>query len=516
MRSALAHCVAAKDRGRGLRRARQCGQRIGQGSGASPLGRRQKSVYISPMAMNWLQLLSARRFCSDGSAEPDHGADEPPLRTDFQRDADRIIFSPAFRRLKDKTQVFPLPENDLIHSRLTHSTEVAVVGRSLGFAVGRELPARHPELAAIRREPGRSWAQDLADVVAAACLAHDIGNPPFGHAGEDAIARYFSPAEPAAALPSLAALYQDALTPEQWTDLSRFEGNAQGFRILTRLHDERNLGMRLTAATLGAFTKYPCESTQAPAALAADASSAWKKYGVFQSERRIFHAVATELGLLPAPGPALRYCRHPLAFLVEAADDISYRILDLEDGLRLNLVPRRKGIDALCEIAKKTPRFVRPDDEDHNDAVEHLRARAIKQLIIEVYAVFLDHEPAILAGRYPGSLLDEVPSAPQLAAIHELTKTYCYRSRGVLEIEIAGYHLIGALLHELIPAALKLPQSRSPHEEKLLSLLGTPPAEPLAYERALRVTDYIASMTDGYAVTLYRRLKGISLPGAGR
>ncbi len=483
--------------------------------------------------MNWLQLLSARRFCSDGSAEPELGADEPPMRTDFQRDADRIIFSPAFRRLKDKTQVFPLPENDLIHSRLTHSTEVAVVGRSLGFAVGRELPARYPELAATSRGLARSWAQDLADVVAAACLAHDIGNPPFGHAGEDAIARYFGNSDSAAEGPLLGELRGHRLTAAQWADLVRFEGNAQGFRILTRLHDERNLGMRLTAATLGAFTKYPCESGATPAAsekgpgspapshapspsqCPSQCPSQWKKHGFFQSERRVFQAVASELGLLPAPGPGLRYCRHPLAFLVEAADDISYRILDLEDGLRLNLVPRHKGIDALCEIAKKTPRFVRPDDSE-SGAVEQLRARAIKQLIIEVYAVFLDCEARILAGRYPGCLLDEVPSAPQLEAIRQLTETYCYRSRGVLEIELAGYHLIGALLHEFIPAAVKPVAARSQHEDKLLALLGMPPAEDCAYERALRVTDYIASMTDGYAVTLYRRLKGISLPGAGR
>ncbi|HRI51558.1 MAG TPA: dNTP triphosphohydrolase [Pseudomonadota bacterium] len=471
--------------------------------------------------MNWLQLLSARRFCSDGSAEPELGADEPPMRTDFQRDADRIIFSPAFRRLKDKTQVFPLPENDLIHSRLTHSTEVAVVGRSLGFAVGRELPARHPQLAATSRELARSWAQDLADVVAAACLAHDIGNPPFGHAGEDAIARYFGAAVQPAAGSRRGELGGHSLTAAQWADLVRFEGNAQGFRILTRLHDERNLGMRLTAATLGAFTKYPCESGADPEAPAdppgspSQCPSQWKKHGFFQSERRVFQAVANELGLLPAPGPLLRYCRHPLAFLVEAADDISYRILDLEDGLRLNLVPRHKGIDALCEIAKKTPRFVRPDESD-SGAVEQLRARAIKQLIIEVYAAFLDCEARILAGRYPGCLLDEVPSAPQLEAIRQLTETCCYRSRGVLEIELAGYHLIGALLHEFIPAAVKPAATRSQHEDKLLALLGMPPSESCPYERALRVTDYIASMTDGYAVTLYRRLKGISLPGAGR
>ena len=359
-------------------------------------------------------------------------------------------------------------------------------------------------------------------MVAAACLAHDIGNPPFGHSGEDAIARYFGAAENAGELGELRAA---SLTPGEWADLVRFDGNAQGFRILTRLHDERNLGMRLTAATLGAFTKYPRESGDeaallAPAAalpaVAAACPAQWKKHGCFQSERAVFAAVATELGLIKAPGPTLRYCRHPLAFLVEAADDLSYRILDLEDGLRLNLVPRHKGIDALCEIAKKTPRFVRPDDVDHNDAVEHLRARAIKQLIIEVHAAFMDCEARILRGAYPGSLLDEVESAPQLAAIRELTETYCYRSRAVLEIELAGYHLIGALLHEFIPAAIKPVAARSKHEEKLLALLGTPATQPTAYARALRVTDYIASMTDSYAVLLYRRLKGISLPGAGR
>jgi dGTPase len=479
--------------------------------------------------MNWPQLLSARRFFTDGRPEPELAADEPPLRTAFQRDADRIIFSPAFRRLKDKTQVFPLPENDLVHSRLTHSTEVAVVGRSLGFAVGREIPARHRDIdvdrdrehgaAAERGEPRRSWAQDLADVVAAACLAHDIGNPPFGHAGEDAIARYFSAAEYAGELGPLRVQAR----PAQWADLARFEGNAQGFRILTRLHDERNHGMRLTAATLGAFTKYPRESggdllapKPAGAGGGPGAAGEWKKYGFFQSERAVFQAIADELGLLPQPGAPLRYCRHPLAYLVEAADDISYRILDLEDGLRLNLVPRHKGFDALCEIAKKTVRFVRPDDSDSNDAIEHLRARAIKQLIIEVHAVFMDCEERILRGAYPGSLLDEVPSFPQLEAIRELTQTYCYRSRGVLEIELAGYHLIDALLHEFIPAAVKPPAQRSRQEDKLLALLGAPPMEDTAYERTLRVTDYIASMTDGYAVTLYRRLKGIALPGAGR
>lgn len=477
------------------------------------------------MAMNWAQLLSPQRIQSDGTTEPqlpdDALPDEPPLRTEFQRDADRIIFSPAFRRLKDKTQVFPLPENDLIHSRLTHSIEVAVVGRSLGFAVGRDIPRRHrpEELAELcpvgspRRDgdSARSWAQDCADIVAAACLAHDIGNPPFGHSGEDAIGGYFSAEE------NKQQLYNHGLTDEQVCDLQKFEGNAQGFRILTRLQDEGNLGMRLTAATLATFTKYPRQSlVNINADKAATPPVHLKKHGFFQSEKAVFAAVAKEVGLIPvASGGAPAFCRHPLAFLVEAADDISYRILDLEDGLRLNLVPRQKGIEALCEIAKQTTRFRAPGSDDSNEMVEYLRARAIKQLIIEVMRVFTEHEPAILAGTYRHSLLDEVPSFQQLAQIRKLTETYCYSSRSVLEIELAGNQLIGSLLGEFIPAALQLPgQVRSKHAQKLLQLISPMPKEADAYTRVLRVTDYVASMTDSYAVSLYRRLKGIALPGA--
>jgi dGTPase len=450
--------------------------------------------------MRWSQLLSARRIRSDGSVAPPL-LDEPPLRTDFQRDADRILFSPAFRRLKDKTQIFPMPENDLIHSRLTHSNEVAVIGRSLGFAVGREIAARHGE------DPARSWAQDCADVVCAACLSHDIGNPPFGHSGEDAIGRYFR-SDGAQAL-----LLAAGLTERQRLDLVRFEGNAQGFRILTRLHDEPRLGMRLTAATLAAFSKYPRESGDD---LTDPAVVFLRKPGFFQAERASFSAVAEEVGLLRLPGPALSYCRHPLAYLVEAADDIAYCILDLEDGLRLNLVPRQKGLDALRAVAEQTPHFDLPEDDESNDVVEYLRARAIKQLLIETQQTFMDCEESILQGTYYQGLLDAVPSAKLLQQIRGLSETYCYNSRSVLEIELAGYRLLGELLGELVPAALKVSSARCLHEQKLLRLLPRVPNEADPYERVLRVTDYISGMTDSFAVSLYRKLRGISLPGSVR
>jgi len=456
--------------------------------------------------MRWSALLSARRIRSDGTVEPQL-TDEPPLRTDFQRDADRILFSPAFRRLKDKTQIFPLPENDLIHSRLTHSNEVAVIGRSLGFAVGREIAARHGE------DPARSWAQDCADVVCAACLSHDIGNPPFGHSGEDAIGRYFR-SDGAQTL-----LQAAGLTERQLLDLSRFEGNAQGFRILTRLHDEPRFGMRLTAATLAAFSKYPREAGDdwLPGRLGSSDEVVYlRKPGFFQAERAIFAAVAEEVGLLLGPGPAMSYVRHPLAYLVEAADDIAYCILDLEDGLRLNLVPRHKGLDALRAVAEQTPHFSVPEDDESNDVVEYLRARSIKQLLIETQQAFMDREASILTGTYRHALLDEVPSAQLLRHIRGLSETYCYSSRSVLEIELAGYRLLGELLAELVPAAVKTAPERCLHEQKLLRLLPRVPSDPLPYERVLRVTDFISGMTDSYAVSLYRKLRGISLPGSVR
>lgn len=450
--------------------------------------------------MGWPSLLSNRRICSDGKIEP-RIDDEPGLRTDFQRDADRILFSSAFRRLKDKTQVFPLPENDLIHSRLSHSIEVAVIGRSLGFAVGREIATRHGV------DAGRQWAQDCADVVSAACLSHDIGNPPFGHSGEDAIGRFFRTEE----IETL--LRESGLSALQLWDLRHFEGNAQGFRMLTRLSDEARRGMRLTAATLAAFCKYPREAGDE---LGCPGVSFLKKPGVFQSEKAVFLAVAEEVGLLRREGMGVAFARHPLAFLVEAADDIAYCLLDLEDGLRLHLVPREKGISAMRAVAEQTPHFSPPKDDETNDLVEYLRARSIKQLLIETQQAFLDQESNILSGRFESCLLDHVPSANALREIRELSATYCYSNRSVLEIELAGYRLLGELLGELVPAAAKESGLRTSHEAKLLRLLPRIPDDETVYERVLRVTDFISGMTDSHAVSLYRKLRGISLPGGVR
>ena len=358
--------------------------------------------------MRWSALLSARRIDKNGCIVPQTD-DEPPLRTAFQRDADRILFSSAFRRLKDKTQVFPLPENDLIHSRLSHSIEVAVIGRSLGFAVGQHIAARHNE------DPKRLWAQECADVVAAACLSHDIGNPPFGHSGEDAIGRFFGRDD------TQSLLRKSGFLPLQCWDLCHFEGNAQGFRLLTRLSDEPRGGMRLTAATLAAFCKYPREAGDG---LTCPSVVFLKKPGVFQAERAVFETVAREVGLLSRDEKALVFNRHPLAFLVEAADDIAYCLLDVEDGLRLHLVPKDRGIASMRAIAEKTLHFDPPLDDDGSQLVEYLRARAIKQLLIETAQAFLDHEASILSGQFSQSLLEVVPSAQALREVRELSATF--------------------------------------------------------------------------------------------
>ena len=317
-------------------------------------------------ADSWLRLLSEQRL----GGPPIAVGSERRTRTAFQRDYDRIIFSTAFRRLAGKTQVFPLPDNDAIHSRLTHSLEVSCVGRSLGTMVGETLVQRHAGLAS-----AGFTERSFGDIVAAACLAHDIGNPPFGHAGEDAIGRWFR---------EHANVTAD-LAPAQRADLETFEGNAQGFRILTRLQIPRNPGLRLTLATLAAFTKYPRPAGPRQKELGIHG----KKHGYFQTEAGLFAEVAEQLGLVTH---AAGWNRHPLAFLVEAADDICYSILDLEDGFRLGLVPYELVEASLSSIASKGASFAAPDPypdrSNRMQNVSYLRAKAINHLANEVVIAF--------------------------------------------------------------------------------------------------------------------------------
>jgi dGTPase len=450
--------------------------------------------------MRWSQLLPSTRL-----GRLDRGPDQV-ARTPFQRDHDRIVFSAAFRRMHDKTQVFPMPENDHVHSRLTHSLEVSCVGRSLGTLVGEVLLERG-SLA-----PGLG-ARDVGDVVAAACLAHDIGNPPFGHSGEDAIASWFA---------TDGHRYLEGLAPRQAEDFTRFDGNAQGFRILTRLEIPASVGgLQLTHATLAAFAKYPCEAGLDRAT--ARARDSTRKHGFFQSEAALMEEVAAQVGLPPlglegVDGAPLRaWSRHPLVYLVEAADDLCYRILDVEDGHRLGYVGFREVRELLLPIVAKDPRARLEVQEDEGEHLAYLRAKAINQVIGEVREAFFGHEAAMLEGRHCTALASIVPSAAALEAIRALTQEKCYNARGVLEIELAGYdvmaHLISAFAEAFIPAGGR---RSSRWADKVRRLMPAPPPGADRATTLQRIVDHVAGMTDSFAVTLYRRMRGIALPASER
>jgi dGTPase len=450
--------------------------------------------------MHWENLLSRKRYQGQELTDSDEWA-----RGEYQRDYDRIVFSSAFRRLQNKTQVMPLPESDFVHTRLTHSLETSCVGRSLGRLAGKQILQNYPEL----NKTNQVNEANFGDMVAAACLAHDIGNPPFGHSGEDAISAFFRSPE--------AQPFLTELTDAQKADLQNFEGNASGFRILTHTYPAQcNMagGLRLTYTTLATFTKYPKESVPV---LKGTANTSEKKYGFFQSEKDWFRTIADELGLLPkATGNEVFYHRHPLAFLVEAADDICYRIIDFEDGCRLGLIPPEKAMELLKEILNESPeRKSRLTFYDWREQIGYLRARIIDKLINETAGLFLQHEAAILNGTYDKPLISEVTVKDVLDKIKALSVKQIYRNRPVLEIEAAGFEVLGGLLDVFLKAVFE-PTSR--RHQKLLDLV---PDQYLDinrtisanhYDRILRITDFISGLTDQAAISLYRKIKGISLP----
>lgn len=449
------------------------------------------------MTMTWQQLLSRKRLSFTGELRD---TTPQPQRSPFERDWDRILFSTAFRRMHDKTQVFPLPDNDVVHSRLTHSLEVASVGRSLGKDVGRVVIERHPELVELVN------VHDFGDIVAAGCLAHDIGNPPLGHAGENAIGSYFQSAEGRAVTVGL--------TARQREDLEQFEGNAQGFRVLTRLQLEGDGGLHLTAATLAAFSKYPRE---AGCDLRRKDQISTKKHGFFQDDLPAFEALARETGLelLKPLGTARLWARHPLAFLVEAADDICYSILDIEDGVRLRHVEAAVAENLLAELASSVDPARLATCGSDLERIGYLRARAITRMIDACVEVFIDNEAAILAGTYGASLADHIADATKLQALKDLAFQTCYRAPEVIEIELAGYRALGGLLSTFVPAAAA-DTPASPMVDKTRALLvgrGVKLTGGSAYERILRVTDYVSGMTDRHALATFRRLTGITIPG---
>lgn len=432
--------------------------------------------------MDWKTLINPTRLTSSATTTPT-SADH---RVDFQRDWDRIIFSTPFRKLHDKTQVFPLPDDDVVHSRLTHSLEVASVGRSLGARSAQHLG--FDDLA----------QRNIGDIVAAACLAHDIGNPPFGHAGEDAIASYFVDNS------------VPGLTRREHDDLTTYEGNAQGFRVLCRLQFEQYGGMRLTAATLGAFLKYPRESGDDFGSTAPE----FKKAGVFQSELTIVTELGKQLDLpaVTTPGGGRGWRRHPFAYLLEAADDICNSILDLEDATRLGWITHAELADVLGELVSARTRDAAATYRDADERTGYLRATSIGALVTQCAEVFAAHAERLLSGQSVGPLVRLCPSAPVVRELETLARTKCYQNPRVLEREAAGYNAIHGLLDRFIPPLLEEPK-RGSFESRMASLLRQRTAITDAmttYEKVIRALDYVSGMTDSYAIQTFRRLSGVT------
>jgi dGTPase len=375
--------------------------------------------------MNWEQLLSLKR---QGDTSKRLRIEQDDTRLGFEVDYDRIIFSSAFRSLQDKTQVIPLSKTDFVHTRLTHSLEVSVVGRSIGRLVGKKIIEKYPYL----QEIHGYQANDFGAIVAAASLAHDIGNPPFGHSGEKAIGEYFSIGN--------GLKFKDQLTEKQWQDLIDFEGNANGFSVLTSSRPGIEGSIRLTYAVLGAFMKYPKESLpKKPTSKISD-----KKYGFFQSDKDFFVEVANELGLIPnKSGNDIGYERHPLAYLVEAADDICYTIIDFEDGINLGLVSEDFALEYLIKLVKDTIDSNKYQTlTTKEDRISYLRALAIGNLINDAVKVFIENEEVILKGEFPYALTDRSKYKAQIDDIIKLSVKNIYQSREVIEKELSGYQII--------------------------------------------------------------------------
>ncbi|WP_418638565.1 deoxyguanosinetriphosphate triphosphohydrolase [Winogradskyella sp.] len=443
--------------------------------------------------MNWEQLLSLKRF---GDTNKRLRKEQDETRLGFEVDYDRIIFSSEFRGLQDKTQVIPLSKTDFVHTRLTHSLEVSVVGRSLGRKVGQLLLKKHPHLESVH---GYTM-NDFGAIVAAAALAHDIGNPPFGHSGEKAIGAYFKNGK--------GCKFKELLTEKEYQDLCDFEGNANGFKILTESREGRAGGLRLSYATLGAFMKYPKESLlKKPTNHIVD-----KKYGFFQSEKEMFIDVASELGLSKRGNDYLSFQRHPLAFLVEAADDICYTIIDFEDGINLGLIEEEYALEYLINLVRgsiKTENYHALKTTE--DRVSYLRALAIGRLINEAASLFMEHEEAILAGKFETALLEVSQYKAQIKDIIDISVKNVYRSKDVLNKEIAGYEILNQLLNAYGEMAFNYYKGHMSNYDNLLYNI-LPETVKLKsdalYQNLLSVCLYISKLSDTNAMLLHQKLKG--------
>ena len=441
--------------------------------------------------MNWQQLLSLKKH---GDTHERSRKDENPSRVGFEVDYDRIIFSHPFRSLQDKTQIIPHSKTDFVHTRLTHSLEVSVVGRSLGRLVGDQVLSKYPDLTA----EGYT-INDFGAIVAAACLCHDIGNPPFGHSGEKAIGDFFKY--------GAGEKYRLDVEEKEWQDLIDFEGNANGFNILTSSRPGSDGGLRISYATLGAFIKYPKESL--PKKPTPDISD--KKYGFFQTDKTAFLDVAQSLGLLKKEGNDLRYHRHPLAYVVEAADDICYTIIDFEDGINLGWIPEEHALEFLIKIVQNNINSVKYAQlRTKAERIGYLRALAIGSLINDAVRVFMENEEAILQGDFPFSLTDKCAYVAQMKDIIAISITNVYQSKEVVQKEVVGYQVLHTLLEKFITAVNHQYYGTKTHiDDLLLKMLPEQfhTESSSLYERLLSVCTFVSLLTDGKAKELYESMR---------
>ena len=442
--------------------------------------------------MNWVQLISNCRLGQEHRHLERH--DE---RTEFKRDYDRLIFSAPFRRLQNKTQVFPLPGSIFVHNRLTHSLEVASVGMSLGNDVARALCKEN-------RDFIDTLVPEIGQIVATACLAHDLGNPPFGHSGEKAIQTFFTEGK--------GAYLKDKVSPEFWNDITRFDGNANAFRLLTHsFKGRREGGFAMTYSTLASIVKYPF-----PAGAATK-----NKFGFFTSERMHYEALALKLGIpqLSAEKGKERWARYPLVYLVEAADDICYEIMDLEDAFKLKILTYDETMQLMLDFFDEMGKnriIERISDEhltDQNEKIQYLRACVIGKLENECVNTFLQHEEEILAGTFSGSLIDHISPLQHEAYITctRISKARIYKSRPVLDVELSGYRIMATLM-ELMIEAIEHPERY--YSQQLIDRVSSQYdiSSPDLETRLMAVVDYISGMTDVYALDVYQKICGISLP----
>ncbi|MCK9179328.1 MAG: deoxyguanosinetriphosphate triphosphohydrolase [Bacteroides sp.] len=438
--------------------------------------------------MNWENLLSTTRFGLESFERKNK-----ENRSEFQRDYDRLIFSAPFRRLQNKTQVFPLPGSVFVHNRLTHSLEVSCVGRSLGNDVAKQLIEKSPSLE-------QTLLPEIGSIVSAACLAHDLGNPPFGHSGEKAIATYFSEGE--------GQKIQNLVSKEEWQDLTHFEGNANAFRLLThQFNGRRKGGFVMTYSTLASIVKYPYSSL----------STDKQKFGFFNTEIESFKRIADKLKIKSLNSNPIQYARYPLVYLVEAADDICYQVMDIEDACKLKILSVKETQQLLLnffpinrqEEMKSHFKFI----TDTNEQIAYLRSSVIGLLIRECIKVFVNNEAEILQGCFNSTLIKSISEKPLTAykQCSKMAQERIYNSQDVVDVEIAGYKIITNLLDLMIHAVLNPQKAYSKllinRASKQYNMYASTP-----FERIQSVLDYISGMTDVFALDLYQKINGTSLP----